>query len=172
MRDAAAAEASPFLERNAWPEHWETKLPFLGNAERTANDAFFVRSHFPVPEPAAASWKLEITGLVRNPLTLDLAALRAVIPTSRRATLECAGNGRGLFALPTTSGTQWGRGAVGTAEWRGPALASLLDRATSGRKRATSGSRRATTRPCRRRRRSCGACRSSSHASAAWSPSR
>jgi len=69
LRDAAAAEASPFLERNAWPEHWETKLPFLGNTDRTANDAFFVRSHFPVPEPATAMWKLEITGLVRNPLT-------------------------------------------------------------------------------------------------------
>jgi DMSO/TMAO reductase YedYZ molybdopterin-dependent catalytic subunit len=129
LRDAAAAGASPFLERNAWPEHWETRLPFLGTADRTANDAFFVRSHFPVPEPAAASWKLEVTGLVRNPLALDLAALRALPPTARRATLECAGNGRGLFALATTSGTQWGRGAVGTAEWRGPALAALLDRA-------------------------------------------
>ena len=51
------------------------------------------------------------------------------MPVARRATLECAGNGRGLFALATTSGTQWGRGAVGTAEWRGPALAALLDRA-------------------------------------------
>jgi DMSO/TMAO reductase YedYZ molybdopterin-dependent catalytic subunit len=128
LRDAAAAETSPCLERNAWPEHWETKLPFLGNADRTANDAFFVRSHFPVPEPAT-SWKLEISGLVRKPLTLDLSALRALLPVARRATLECAGNGRGLFALASTSGTQWERGAVGTAEWRGPALAALLDRA-------------------------------------------
>jgi len=129
MRDAAAAQASPWLERNAWPEHWETRLSALGTVDRTANDAFFVRSHFPVPEPATASWRLEVTGLVRRPLSLDLAALRALLPVAQRATLECAGNGRGLFALPTTSGTQWERGAVGTAEWRGPALATLLDRA-------------------------------------------
>jgi DMSO/TMAO reductase YedYZ molybdopterin-dependent catalytic subunit len=44
-------------------------------------------------------------------------------------TIECAGNGRGLMKLPSTSGTQWERGAIGTAKWRGVRLARLLERA-------------------------------------------
>jgi DMSO/TMAO reductase YedYZ molybdopterin-dependent catalytic subunit len=119
LRDAGAKEAAPFLERNAWPEHWETKLPFL-------EKELFVRSHFPAPEPDPASYALEIAGLVDRPQTLDLAALRALPQVERRATLECAGNGRSLFALANTSGTQWERGAVGTATWRGPTLETLL----------------------------------------------
>jgi DMSO/TMAO reductase YedYZ molybdopterin-dependent catalytic subunit len=40
-------------------------------------------------------------------------------------TLECAGNGR-KFLEPPTPGEQWGLGAVGTAEWTGAALHSVL----------------------------------------------
>ena len=47
----------------------------------------------------------------------------------RSATIECAGNGRGLFVLPTTSGVQWGLGAVSNATWTGVPLAALLERA-------------------------------------------
>jgi DMSO/TMAO reductase YedYZ molybdopterin-dependent catalytic subunit len=43
-------------------------------------------------------------------------------------TLECAGNGR-KFLEPPTPGEQWGLGAVGTAEWTGAALHSVLDHA-------------------------------------------
>jgi DMSO/TMAO reductase YedYZ molybdopterin-dependent catalytic subunit len=131
-RDAFARAAAPppdLIERNAWPEHWETTVAGLGRARNTPNEAFFVRSHFPVPAVDAASWKLEIKGLVDRPRALDLAALRAMPQRPVRATLECAGNGRGLYDLANTSGTQWGLGAVGTAEWRGVALATLLDQA-------------------------------------------
>ena len=47
----------------------------------------------------------------------------------RPATIECAGNGRGRFELPATSGVQWGLGAVSTATWTGVPLAALLERA-------------------------------------------
>ena len=47
----------------------------------------------------------------------------------RAATIECAGNGRGLFELPATSGVQWGTGAVSNATWTGVPLAALLERA-------------------------------------------
>ncbi len=130
-RDAAAKGlgAPALIERNAWPEHWETTVAALGRSALTPNDAFFVRSHFPVPAVDRASWRLEVSGLVRKPLTLDLAALGAMAQARVRATLECAGNGRGLYFLGSTSGTQWERGAVGTAEWGGVRLAELLERA-------------------------------------------
>jgi DMSO/TMAO reductase YedYZ molybdopterin-dependent catalytic subunit len=44
------------------------------------------------------------------------------------ATLECAGNNRNLLETKV-KGVQWGLGAVGTAEWTGVPLASILDRA-------------------------------------------
>ncbi|MEP7027135.1 MAG: sulfite oxidase [Candidatus Eisenbacteria bacterium] len=130
-REAAAAGlgAPALIERNAWPEHWETTVAALGQGATTANDAFFVRSHFPVPTVDRASYRLEVRGLVRTPLTLDLAALAALPATRIRATLECAGNGRGLFPIANTSGTQWERGAVGTADWGGVPLSLLLERA-------------------------------------------
>jgi len=119
--------AAELIERNAWPEHWETTLAGLDHGAITTNDRFFVRSHFPVPEVDPASYRLAIAGLVRNPLSFDLAALRAEPQQSTTCTLECAGNGRGLMPLANTSGTQWEYGAVGTARWSGVPLRALLE---------------------------------------------
>ena len=129
-RDALAAAApAELIERNDWPEHWETTLQALGRSWLTSNERFFVRSHFPVPPIDAAAWRLEVSGLVATPLTLSLADLQAMPPSQGVYTLECAGNGRGLYTLANTSGTQWERGAVGTAAWKGVRLSSLLQRA-------------------------------------------
>lgn len=125
----AASGADDFIVRNDRPEHWETTLESLGRSWITRNDRFFVRSHLSTPRFEAADWRLEVTGLVRSPLTLTLAELQALPQTRAVHTLECAGNGRGLFRLPSTSGTQWERGAVGTAEWGGVRLATVLQRA-------------------------------------------
>jgi DMSO/TMAO reductase YedYZ molybdopterin-dependent catalytic subunit len=43
-------------------------------------------------------------------------------------TLECAGNGR-AFLEPPAPGEQWHLGAVGTAEWTGVSLRTVLERA-------------------------------------------
>jgi DMSO/TMAO reductase YedYZ molybdopterin-dependent catalytic subunit len=43
-------------------------------------------------------------------------------------TLECAGNNRN-FLKPKVKGVQWRLGAVGTAEWSGVPLSTLIDRA-------------------------------------------
>lgn len=126
---AAAAAPADLIERNDWPEHWETTITALGRSWITPNDRFFVRSHFPVPTIDASAWRLEVSGLVSKPLTLSLAELQAMPPTEATYTLECAGNGRALFDLPNTSGTQWERGAVGNAAWKGVRLGSLLERA-------------------------------------------
>ena len=128
---ARAAVASPaeLIERNAWPEHYETTLEALGRSWITRSDRFFVRSHLPVPIVDPGAYRLEIGGLVRNPATLSLDSLKALPTIESTHLLECAGNGRGLFKLASTSGTQWGRGAVGNATWTGVKLAFLLQRA-------------------------------------------
>ncbi len=125
-----AAGAPPrIIVRNEWPEHWETGLEALGREWLTPNDLFFVRSHFPVPVVDPATWRLEVAGRVATPLSLSLNELRSLPSVEAAHTLECAGNGRALFPLASTSGTQWERGAVGTARWRGVRLRTLLERA-------------------------------------------
>ena len=118
-----------YIVRNDRPECWETTLEALGRSWITPNDEFFVRSHLSTPRIEIADWRLEVTGLVRTPLSLSIPDLDSLPRTEAVHTLECAGNGRGLLGLPSTSGTQWGRGAIGNASWGGVRLATVLQRA-------------------------------------------
>src|SRR5947199_5330992 len=93
VRAALASEPPGVIVRNDWPEHWETSLAALGRAWLTPNDVFFVRSHFIPPDVDAATWRLEVAGLVETPLALSLAELRALPAVEDAITLECAGNG-------------------------------------------------------------------------------
>jgi len=133
---AASAKTAPiappdlgFIERCDRPPQWETQLASLDGQRLTPNELFFVRSHFMPAEVDAADWKLEITGRVHTPLTLTLDELTTMPRRTETAVLECAGNGRGLMPLPSTSGTQWAYGAVGCAAWSGVALSDLLHQA-------------------------------------------
>jgi DMSO/TMAO reductase YedYZ molybdopterin-dependent catalytic subunit len=121
---AFAAAPAGMIERNDYPEHWETMIGTLDGKIITPNEQFFVRSHFPVPQ--IDTHQLEIGGLVENPVTLTVSELGTLPRTDRQVVLECAGNGRGLMKLPNTSGTQWGYGAVGNASWGGVLLSTLL----------------------------------------------
>lgn len=90
---------------------------------------FFVRNHMHEPsEVNADDWRLSIGGEVEKPLTLSLAELSKIKTHSVVNTLECAGNGRGL-QRPQVPGIQWGKGAVGTAQFSGPRLRDVLQRA-------------------------------------------
>ena len=90
---------------------------------------FFVRNHMHEPsELDPADWHLSIGGEVEKPLTLRLSELSKLETHSVVNTLECAGNGRGLFR-PQVPGVQWGKGAVGTARFSGPRLRDVLHRA-------------------------------------------
>jgi sulfite oxidase len=90
---------------------------------------FFVRNHMHEPsELDADEWRLSIGGEVEKPFTLSLAELSKIEVHSVVNTLECAGNGRGLYR-PQVPGIQWGKGAVGTARFSGPRLRDLLQRA-------------------------------------------
>lgn len=123
------ADHAELIVRNDRPEHWETTVEALGRSWITPNPRFFARSHLSTPSLDPATWRLEVAGKVATPLSLSLAELKAMPATDATVTLECAGNGRGLYRLPSTSGTQWERGAVGTAAWRGVKLSDLLERA-------------------------------------------
>ncbi|WP_327721257.1 sulfite oxidase [Streptomyces sp. NBC_00490] len=86
----------------------------------------YVLTHYDIPYvPDAAAWQLTLGGLVRRPLRLDLAGLRAFPQVTTRVTLECAGNGRALLT-PRPVSQPWLVEAVGTAEWTGVPLRLLL----------------------------------------------
>jgi DMSO/TMAO reductase YedYZ molybdopterin-dependent catalytic subunit len=85
----------------------------------------YVRTHFGIP---AAPHDVLIQGAVREQTSVTLEEVRALPSRTVTVTLECAGNGR-RFMDPPVPGEQWGLGAVGTAEWTGAALRSVLDRA-------------------------------------------
>ena len=109
------------------PLNCETPPAGLGEAV-TATAEFYRRNHFPLPVLDEAEWRLDVGGLVEQPLSLNLHDLTQLPAETAVITLECAGNGRALFQ-PATSGVQWGLGAVGAAEWTGPRLADVLARA-------------------------------------------
>lgn len=119
---------SRLVVRNARPLDAESRLAALRTFE-TPNDLFFVRSHHGVPTGISTPWTLTIDGEVAHPMTLGLEEIRRMPAERRAATIECAGNGRGRFELPATSGVQWGLGAVSNATWTGVPLTALLERA-------------------------------------------
>src|SRR5579864_2973150 len=92
----------------------ETPVEYF-NTWLTPVPHFFVRNHMHEPsELEAATWRLAIGGEVDKPLTLSLSDLAKLESHAVVNTLECAGNGRGLYR-PQVPGVQWQKGAVSTA---------------------------------------------------------
>jgi DMSO/TMAO reductase YedYZ molybdopterin-dependent catalytic subunit len=89
---------------------------------------FYVRMHYPIPQIPKADWRLRVEGAVESPFELGYSELTDFSSRTMPATLECAGNNRNLLETKV-KGVQWGLGAVGTAEWTGVPLSSILDRA-------------------------------------------
>src|SRR5437764_3471898 len=115
----------PMILHNDRPEDLETPLRYF-DSWVTPVDAFFVRQHIPRPGPIdTAAYRLTVNGMVSKPAQLSLDDLRKLPEYTVPATLECTGNGR-AFYTPKVPGIQWGRGAVGNAEWRGPRLSDVL----------------------------------------------
>ncbi len=113
----------------------ETPVEYF-NTWLTPVPRFFVRNHMHEPsELEAPTWRLTIGGEVEKPITLSLADLAKLESHSVVNTLECAGNGRGLYR-PQVPGVQWQKGAVSTARFSGPRLRDVLQHAavkTSGK---------------------------------------
>lgn len=84
--------------------------------------------HFDIPPADAATWRLEIGGLVERPRALSLAELKQMPAMTLRVTMECAGNGRGQIS-PRYPSMPWLEEGVSTADWTGVPLAALLGEA-------------------------------------------
>ena len=82
--------------------------------------------HFDIPVIDPSTWQLEIGGLVREPVSLDLDAIRSMPAVDASVTLECAGNGRALMEPRPVSGP-WLTGGVSNATWTGVPLATILE---------------------------------------------
>jgi sulfane dehydrogenase subunit SoxC len=88
----------------------------------------FVLTHYDIPAIARQDWRLHLGGRVERELTVSLEDLRARPSIRRPVTLECAGNGRARLS-PRPLSQPWLEEAVGTAEWGGTPLRSLLEEA-------------------------------------------
>ncbi len=115
------------ISRQTDPDNLESPFSAL-NGRITPNESFYVRSHFPVPEIDARSWRLQVEGAVARPISLSLEDIQKMPSVTQAALLECAGNGR-AFLAPKHKGVQWELGAVGCAEWTGVPLAAILENA-------------------------------------------
>ena len=80
----------------------------------TPNDDFYVVTKNLIdPRVNAGSWRLELSGLVEKPRTLDLAEVESMPAVEQATTLECISNAVG-------------RGLISNAVWTGVPLGTLL----------------------------------------------
>jgi DMSO/TMAO reductase YedYZ molybdopterin-dependent catalytic subunit len=129
-KPAAGAPASPqaaMILREREPLNVEFPFGSLTpDARITPTERFFIRSHFAIPEIDPKTWRLKVEGAVNKPVELTLADIAGLPSQPLEATLECAGNGR-VYLSPRPRGLLWEQGAVGNAEWTGPALSQVLE---------------------------------------------
>lgn len=92
------------------------------------NPLFFLRSNNRPPTLEPEQWQVRIEGRVKRPMSLDLAALRALPAALHEVWVECAGNSRSRFD-PPGEGNQWDDQAVSNAQFKGARLTDILDQA-------------------------------------------
>ena len=85
----------------------------------TPTDKLFTIKHFGQPSIDLASWRLDVAGLVKQPLSLSLDEIKARPRQEVTYTLECSGN----------TGLPFFWGGIGNATWTGTPLAPLLQEA-------------------------------------------
>jgi DMSO/TMAO reductase YedYZ molybdopterin-dependent catalytic subunit len=85
----------------------------------TPADKFFTIIHFGKPEIDMPAWRLDVAGLVEQPMSLTLEQVKARPRQEVTFTIECSGN----HGRPFTGGL------VGNATWAGTPLAPLLQEA-------------------------------------------
>jgi DMSO/TMAO reductase YedYZ molybdopterin-dependent catalytic subunit len=96
--------------------------------ELTPTGMHYILVHFDIPVIDPESWKLEVGGNVRSPMTLSLEDIRSRPARTIPVTMECAGNGRARLE-PRPLSQPWLVEAIGTAEWTGTSLRGVLDEA-------------------------------------------
>ncbi|GJP31876.1 hypothetical protein CLOM_g15521 [Closterium sp. NIES-68] len=110
------------------PYNAETPPSLLGTAFVTGADAFYVRSHGPTPVlDDAASYRLQVGGLVPKPLALSLQEIKSMPAETIVATMMCAGNRRTeMSTRRKVKGVGWSQAAIGNATWTGVRLSHVL----------------------------------------------
>lgn len=129
------------IVQSSRPPQLETPFSVFREGVLTPNDAFFVRYHLAgIPTSIdPETYRLEIKGEVKTPLSLSLADLKSQFePMELIAVNQCSGNSRG-FSNPRVGGGQSANGAMGNARWRGVSLKSVLEKAgvNAGAKQVT-----------------------------------
>src|SRR5947208_2535723 len=87
--------------------------------------------HYDIPCVDPAAFRLTVDGDVARRLSLTLDEIRHRPSRAVTVTMECAGNGR-AHLQPRPLSQPWLMEAVGTAEWTGVPLASVLEEAGVG----------------------------------------
>lgn len=126
-KDALKGKSAEMIVQGDKPWNVESPLHLLDD-EVTPVEKMFIRNNGLVPEKVdVKNWTLTIDGeSVIAPKTYTLAELKKKFKHhTYQLVLECGGNGRSGYA-PSTSGNQWGQGAVHCAQWTGVRLKDVL----------------------------------------------
>ena len=118
-----------FFVRQQTPFNGGPPLSLLVRNQITPTGLFFVRNHGNIPEVNIATYRFEVTGQVRRPLSVSLDELQGDFPIqSLFATLQCAGNRREQMMAyrPIPNELGWGSEAISHAVWTGVPLRALL----------------------------------------------
>ena len=94
----------------------------------TPSGMHYLVIHFDIPDVDAGQYKLNVGGLVSNPLRLSLDDIKARPSRTMAVTMECAGNGRSLLN-PRVISQPWFTEGIGNAEWTGTPLRGILNEA-------------------------------------------
>lgn len=120
-------DSTPFIDHGE--AGLEARLELL-TGSITRNDQFFVRNNSRSVDLDIERWSLTVEGdAVDEATELRFEEIMRLPQRTMTSYLECAGNHRVMFELlqgRAAKGTQWGRGAIGNAEWTGVSLADVL----------------------------------------------
>jgi sulfite oxidase len=103
--------------------------PVMPDQFITPAELFFTRSHGTIPLIDAATWRLEVGGLVDRPASYSFEELLRAFPRREvTATLVCAGLRRAEFLSlgPLPGELPWGPEPASTGRWTGVALHDVL----------------------------------------------
>lgn len=87
----------------------------------------YVRNHGAVPRASWDDWRIEVSGLVKRPMTFTMNDILRFPAHELPVTLVCAGNRRKEENMVKQSiGFNWGPAAVSTSLWKGVHLCDVL----------------------------------------------
>ena len=130
VSDVAFIEKRPLITYSDRPPLLETPRDAFTTAI-TPNNELFVRWHMPhIPTHIdLSSYYIHVHGEVKKRLYLTIESLKKDFEQVEiTVAMQCGGNSRSAF-VPTTSGIQWGSGAMGCSHYKGVRLKDILERA-------------------------------------------